>query len=51
MLKKLVTDVKSSLRSNTLWLIFPKSVQIFPVCHAVEKNNLQNKMGWQNLPN
>ena len=28
-LKQLVTDVKSSIISNPVWFIFPKSLQIF----------------------
>ena len=43
-LKQFVTDMKSSVRSNLVWFIFPKSPQIFQ--YAIGKNyNLQNKMG------
>jgi len=35
--------MKSSIRSNILWFIFSKSLQIFQ--YVSEKNNLQNKMG------
>ena len=35
--------MKSSIRSNPVWFIFPKSLQIFQYISG--KKNLQNKMG------
>jgi len=42
-LKQLVTDMKSSIRSNPVWFIFPKSLQIFQ--YVSGKKKLQNKNG------
>jgi len=51
MLKPLDTDVKSSIKSNLVWFIFPKSLQIFQYISGKDKKNFAEQKYGLNLKN